>query len=85
MRTPHPLPANTADPSSALDSLFRPANPADVDALVTAAVGLAERFLATPLLQEFELNPIIVEPQGRSLRVVDALAVARAPGAQAAS
>jgi len=33
-------------------------------------------FLASPDIQEFELNPVIVGPQATGLRVVDALLVA---------
>lgn len=61
---------------------FRGKPPADIDALVDAAAGIGEVFLATPEIQEFELNPVIVNPQGLGVRIVDALVVA--PSALAA-
>jgi acyl-CoA synthetase (NDP forming) len=54
---------------------FRGKPAADVDALVNAAVRLGDLFLATPDVQEFELNPVIVGREGTGLRVVDALVV----------
>jgi acyl-CoA synthetase (NDP forming) len=54
---------------------FRGKPAADVDALVDAAVRLGDLFLACPEIQEFELNPVIVNRRGRGLRVVDALVV----------
>ncbi|MBK7472095.1 MAG: acetate--CoA ligase family protein [Betaproteobacteria bacterium] len=54
---------------------FRGNPPADIDALVAAAVGIGDLFLASPDIQEFELNPVIVNRQGLGLRVVDALVV----------
>jgi hypothetical protein len=50
--------------------------------LVNAAVDLGDIFLASPDIDEFELNPVIVNPQGKGLRVVDALIVASAEGAK---
>lgn len=58
---------------------FRGKPPADVDALVAAAVRLGDLLLACPEVREFELNPVIVHRQGAGLRVVDALVVAAAP------
>ena len=58
---------------------FRGKPPADVDALVAAAVRLGDLLLACPDVREFELNPVIVDRQGAGLRVVDALVVAAAP------
>lgn len=58
---------------------FRGKPPADVDALVAAAVRLGDLLLACPDVREFELNPVIVDRQGAGLRVVDALVVAEAP------
>ena len=52
---------------------FRGKPAADVESLVDAAVKLGDLFLATPDIQEFELNPVIVGPKGKGLRVVDAL------------
>jgi acyl-CoA synthetase (NDP forming) len=54
---------------------FRGKPAADVEALVSAAVRLGDLFLATPDVQEFELNPVIVGREGAGLRVVDALVV----------
>jgi hypothetical protein len=34
---------------------------------------LGDRFLASPDLQEFEINPVLVRPAGRGLSAVDAL------------
>jgi acyl-CoA synthetase (NDP forming) len=55
---------------------FRGKPPADVDALVDAAVRLGDALLACPEIEEFELNPVIVDRRGAGLRVVDALVVA---------
>lgn len=55
---------------------FRGKPAADVDALANAAVRFGDRFLATPALSEFEVNPVIVLPRGQGLVAVDALAVA---------
>jgi len=57
---------------------FRGKPPADVDALVHAAVRLGDLFLASPEMDEFELNPVIVNRRGAGVRVVDALLVAAA-------
>ena len=58
---------------------FRGKPPADVDALVMAAVRLGDLFLACADVREFELNPVIVDRQGAGLRVVDALVVVSEP------
>jgi acyl-CoA synthetase (NDP forming) len=58
---------------------FRGKPPADVDALVAAAVRLGDLLLACPDVREFELNPVIVDRLGAGLRVVDALVVTAAP------
>ncbi len=53
---------------------FRGAPPADVDALVGAAVRLGELFLATtPAPAEIEINPLLVLPAGRGVVAVDAI------------
>jgi len=52
---------------------FRGKPAADVDALAEAAVRFGDLFLASPDVQEFEINPVIVMPQGSGLRAVDAL------------
>lgn len=54
---------------------FRGKPAADVDALVDAAVRLGDVLLDCPDIQEFELNPVIVDRRGAGLRVVDALVV----------
>jgi acyl-CoA synthetase (NDP forming) len=54
---------------------FRGKPAADIDALANAAVRLGNLFLSSPDIQEFELNPVIVNRQGMGLRVVDALVV----------
>jgi len=58
---------------------FRGKPAADVDALIEAAVRLGDLFVSSPDIQELELNPVIVGPRGRGLRVVDALVVAPSP------
>jgi acyl-CoA synthetase (NDP forming) len=58
---------------------FRGKPAADVDELVDAAVRLGDMFLCSPDIQEFELNPVIVNPRGMGLRVVDALVVGASP------
>lgn len=55
---------------------FRGKPRADIDALVASTVGLGDLFLASPDIHEFELNPVIVNREGRGLRIVDALVVA---------
>ena len=50
----------------------------DIDALVDTAVRLGELFVATPELEEFELNPVFVNQRAQGLRVVDALVVSAA-------
>jgi len=43
---------------------------------VNASMRLGDLFLSCRDLQEFELNPVMVNPRGMGLRVVDALVVA---------
>jgi acyl-CoA synthetase (NDP forming) len=52
---------------------FRGKAAADADALARAAVRFGDLFLASPQVQEFEINPVIVRPQGQGLAAVDAL------------
>lgn len=56
---------------------FRGKPPADVDALVAAAVRFGDLFVASTELLEFELNPVIVRPRGLGLKAVDALVTRR--------
>lgn len=63
---------------------FRGSAPADIEALALAAERIGDLFLATPDLQEFELNPLMVGSRGQGVRAVDAL-VAIAPATQPAS
>jgi acyl-CoA synthetase (NDP forming) len=58
---------------------FRGKPAADVEALADAAVRFGDQFLATPEVQEFEINPVIVGPAGQGLRAVDALVIAELP------
>jgi len=52
---------------------FRGAPRADIDALVGAAVKFGDMFLAIPTVSEFEINPLIVMPEGGGVSAVDAL------------
>jgi acyl-CoA synthetase (NDP forming) len=53
---------------------FRGKPPADVDALVAAAVRFGDAFIATtPAAAEIEINPLIVLPAGQGVVAVDAL------------
>ncbi|QDL38682.1 acetate--CoA ligase family protein [Rhodoferax sediminis] len=52
---------------------FRGKPAADVEALANAAVRFGDMFLASPAVQEFEINPVIVRKQGQGLSAVDAL------------
>lgn len=52
---------------------FRGQPPADIDALVSAAVWFGDMFLATPGLTEFEINPLFVRRAGEGVVAVDAL------------
>lgn len=56
---------------------YRGKPPADVDALVNAAVRFGELFLSCPTLEEFEINPVIIRPAGQGVIAVDALARGR--------
>jgi hypothetical protein len=44
-----------------------------VQALARAAVRFGDVFLASPDVQEFEINPVIVKKKGEGLAAVDAL------------
>jgi acyl-CoA synthetase (NDP forming) len=57
---------------------FRGKPPADIDALVNAAVKFGDVFLATPELAEFEINPLIVQKAGDGVTAIDALVSNRA-------
>jgi acyl-CoA synthetase (NDP forming) len=56
---------------------FRGKPAADVDALARAAERFGDLFLASPEVQEFEINPVIVKKKGDGLAAVDALVIAR--------
>jgi acyl-CoA synthetase (NDP forming) len=62
---------------------FRGKPAADVDAFARAAVRFGDMFLATPDLSEFEINPVIVRPQGQGLSAVDALVTSMRSSARA--
>jgi acyl-CoA synthetase (NDP forming) len=58
---------------------------ADIEALARAAVRFGDLFLATPEVTEFEINPLIVRPDGEGVIAVDALVGTEAsagPGAR---
>jgi acyl-CoA synthetase (NDP forming) len=76
------LPADDASIRNAIASLklgavlkgFRGKPPADINALVKAIIAFGEQFVATmPALLEFEINPLLVLPQGRGVIALDAL------------
>jgi len=54
---------------------FRGQHAADIDALVDMTVQIGQQFLASPEIQELELNPVIVHAKGKGLHIVDALLV----------
>jgi acetyl-CoA synthetase len=55
---------------------FRGKPPADINALVQAILTFGDQFVASmPALLEFEINPLLVMPQGRGVIAVDALIV----------
>lgn len=54
---------------------FRGKPAADIDALASAAVRFGDMFLAAEDILEFEINPVIVKPQGQGLNAVDALVI----------
>lgn len=56
---------------------FRGKPAADVDALARAAVRFGDQFVASPGVQEFEINPVIVKAKGEGLAAVDALVTTR--------
>jgi acyl-CoA synthetase (NDP forming) len=58
---------------------FRGKPMADVPALARAAVRFGDLFLASPQVQEFEINPVIVKKQGEGLAAVDALVTSAPP------
>jgi acyl-CoA synthetase (NDP forming) len=57
---------------------YRGQPPADVEALIRAAVQFGDAFLATPELTEFEINPLLVRKEGAGVVAVDALVVSGA-------
>lgn len=75
------LPAGEAEVRRALEKLklwtllqgFRGAPAADIDALVSAAVNFGDMFVAMPDVVEFEINPLMVMPDGNGVIAVDAL------------
>lgn len=52
---------------------FRGKAPSDVDALVNAAVGFGDKFIATAGISEAEINPVLVRSEGQGLVAVDFL------------
>jgi acyl-CoA synthetase (NDP forming) len=87
-----PVPVNLEEALSLLGELrgaalldgVRGAPPADRAALAEL-IAMLSRFVAdhTDLIEEIDLNPVIVHPQGQGLSVVDALIVKRRPGGEA--
>ncbi len=82
------LPVGEADVRAMLDELkvskllagWRGAPRADVEALVSAVVGLGAFFLDhRHVIDDIEINPIIVAPAGRGVRAVDIRVVGRQP------
>lgn len=79
------LPVSEAQVLAALKKLklwtllegFRGKPAADVDALLRATVRFGDMFLASPDIQEFEINPVIVKKKGDGLAAVDALVTTR--------
>ena len=75
------LPVSDAQVITALRTLklwtllqgYRGKPPADINALVRAAVQFGDQFLASPDVVEFEINPVIVRSQGQGLIAIDAL------------
>lgn len=60
---------------------FRGAPPCDVEALIRAVVGLGEVFLAhRDRLDDLEINPLIVRPEGQGIRAVDIRPIPRTSG-----
>ncbi|MEX2642866.1 MAG: acetate--CoA ligase family protein, partial [Acetobacterales bacterium] len=74
-------PATEADVNRRIDGLrlakllegFRGAPPADRDALVKAALGLARAFDTLDGAQEIEINPLLVRPKKRGVMALDVL------------
>jgi acetate---CoA ligase (ADP-forming) len=87
-----PVPVNLEEALSLLGELrgaalldgVRGAPPADRAALAEL-IAMLSRFVAdhADLIEEIDLNPVIVHPQGQGLSVVDALIVKRRPGGEA--
>lgn len=59
---------------------FRGAPRADIEALVNAAARFGDQFLAMPEVGEFEINPLLVLPQGHGVLALDALVTSAAGG-----
>ena len=85
------LPASEDDVRAAIDRLklkqllagFRGAPPADIDALVAAAVAFGNFYLDhRPWLADIEINPLMVLPAGKGVRAVDIRTVVRSVPAQ---
>ena len=82
------LPTDDASVRNAIASLklsevlkgFRGKPPADIDALVEAIIAFGKQFVATrPALLEFEINPMLVLPQGGGVIALDALVQIQPP------
>ncbi len=75
------MPAGADDINRRIDSLrlgallagFRGAPPADRDALVQAALGLAAAFDGLDGIEEIEINPVLVRPKGEGVLALDFL------------
>ena len=75
------LPADATQVSNALRKLklwtllngFRGRPKADIAALTSAAVRFGDMFMAMPDVEEFEVNPLMVLPEGKGVVAVDAL------------
>jgi acyl-CoA synthetase (NDP forming) len=75
------LPVSPAEVLAALGRLklwtllqgYRGQPRADIEALADAAVRFGDMFMATPDVTEFEINPLLVRPEGGGVVAVDAL------------
>jgi hypothetical protein len=58
---------------------FRGAPPADIDALASVVASVSELAVDTAgTIESLDLNPVIVLPEGRGARIVDAVLLGRA-------
>jgi len=67
------MPAATRNSQADGRGGFRGKPKADIAALTEAAVRFGDAFMAMPDVDEFEVNPLMVMPEGKGVVAVDSL------------